>query len=73
MPLADRLRQLRARADLSREMLARMAGISASGLAKIEYGITDPAWGTVLRLAQALGVSVEALADAEPSKEKKGK
>jgi DNA-binding XRE family transcriptional regulator len=71
MPLAKRLKQLRARADLSREMLARTAGISASGLAKIEYGITDPAWGTVLRLARALGVSVEAFADAQPAREKK--
>lgn len=60
----DRLRALRG--EESQERLAARAGISAGTVAKIEQGKVEPSWGTVLALADALGVSTEAFRPALP-------
>lgn len=38
------------------------AGITVAHLSKIERGLTNPTWGTVVALAEAPGVSMAALA-----------
>ncbi|EHR60284.1 helix-turn-helix domain-containing protein [Saccharomonospora cyanea] len=56
------LRELRR--DRGLDEVARGAGMSPETLRKIETGrLPSPAFGTVVRLADALGVSVEELAD----------
>jgi transcriptional regulator with XRE-family HTH domain len=57
------LRHLRGQRGL--DEVAHAAGISPETLRKIETGrLPSPAFGTVVRLADALGVSVATLADA---------
>ncbi|EID53060.1 helix-turn-helix domain-containing protein [Saccharomonospora xinjiangensis] len=56
------LRELRG--DRGLDEVARAATMSPETLRKIETGrLPSPAFGTVVRLADALGVSVEELAD----------
>jgi transcriptional regulator with XRE-family HTH domain len=59
----DRLRSLREAAGMTQEGLARAAQLSVSSVAKLERGGMDPSWSTVLRLAAALGVTVQAFAE----------
>lgn len=55
-----RLKELREKAGLTQEGLARAAGLSSSFVSKIEQRSPDPSWTTVQALARALGVSCEA-------------
>ena len=50
------LKRLRQEADLSQAALAERAGMNVFGVAKIEQGIREPGWGTVLKLAAALSL-----------------
>jgi transcriptional regulator with XRE-family HTH domain len=59
---AGRLRELRERAGLSRQELADKAGMKFGGIRDLEQGLHVPTWATVLALAGALGVGVEAFA-----------
>ncbi|HEU5254152.1 MAG TPA: helix-turn-helix transcriptional regulator [Solirubrobacterales bacterium] len=61
--LGTAVRELRRAADLSQEDLAQAAEIPAPHLALIESGEHDPTWGDMRRVAQALGVSLEALSE----------
>lgn len=64
---SQRLRHLRVKSGLSQDGLARAAGLSTSGVAKLERPGTDPSWSTVLRLSSALGVSPSAFVNEEPN------
>jgi transcriptional regulator with XRE-family HTH domain len=65
---AGRLKALRETAGLTQEQLAEAAGLNRYGLAKLEQGVGQPHWPTVLALAKALGVSVAAFAgEVEPA------
>src|SRR5262245_54646362 len=55
-----RLRELRERAGLTQVQLAERAGLHPQGVVKLERGEREPAWGTVLALMEALGVSCDA-------------
>ncbi len=56
------LKKLRQKKGWSQEKLAREAGISYNTLIKIERGgIKNPKLETVIKLAKALGVSIEKL------------
>jgi transcriptional regulator with XRE-family HTH domain len=57
------VKQQREAAGFSLRMLAARSGISASMISDIERGTKSPTITTVVRLAQALGVSVAALVD----------
>jgi transcriptional regulator with XRE-family HTH domain len=57
------VKQQREAAGLSLRMLAMRSGISASMISDIERGTKSPTVTTVVRLAQALGVSAAALID----------
>lgn len=54
---------LREEAGLSQKELAKRAGISPSGLCRIESGDYDPSWGNMRKVATGLGVSMETLAE----------
>jgi len=56
-----RLKELRQQADLSQEALARLAGTTASSVAKLERGERAPSLDLAGRLADALGVTVDEL------------
>lgn len=58
--IGKRLRELRELAGLTQPALASLAGLSKEGVAGIEQGRRVPGWDTVLALADALGVPLEA-------------
>jgi transcriptional regulator with XRE-family HTH domain len=56
--------QVRLERGLARRQVAHAAGVSLETLAKIEQGrTTDPGFTTVLALAEALGISLDDLAE----------
>ncbi|HEY7153115.1 MAG TPA: helix-turn-helix transcriptional regulator [Gemmataceae bacterium] len=67
--IGKRVRQLRIDRGLSQQALATAAGLSISVVTTIEQGQRDdPRISTVVALARALGIGVDALlSDAAPS------
>jgi transcriptional regulator with XRE-family HTH domain len=58
------LRELRERSGLTQAQLAERAGLHPQGVVKLERGEREPAWATVVALAEALDVDCRAfLAD----------
>ncbi len=53
---------MREKRGISQEALAPTAGITPNTLSLIERGEANPTWGTVLGIADALGVSIGDLA-----------
>lgn len=71
LALAHRLRQMRRARELSQEALAALAGLHPKHLSEIERANKDPRSTTVIRIADALGVSVAELyesADEPPAR-----
>lgn len=65
---AAALKRLREEAGLSQAALAEKAGLNVFGIAKIEQGLREPNWTTVLKLAEALEVECTAFcAGAKPT------
>lgn len=61
-PLGERLAKLRTQAGLSQAELATKAGVLLGRVAHIEQGVSsDPKLSTVCKLADALGVKLDAL------------
>ncbi len=58
-----RLREQRTKCDLTIRELGEKAGISFQAVSRMENGHYDPSWGVAIRLADALGVSLDLLAD----------
>lgn len=61
LSLGERVRTLREERGYSRELLAGLAGLSSSGLKVIETGGSWPQMDTSIRLALALGVTMDEL------------
>jgi len=60
--LAENIKKLRIKKELSQEKLARLADISNNTLIKIETGMAkEPTITTVTKIADALGVSIDEL------------
>jgi putative transcriptional regulator len=59
VPLGNRLKELRARHDLTQEALAGMVGVSRQSIISIEKGRYSPSVTLALRLARILQVPVE--------------
>lgn len=55
---AERLKTLRAAAAISQAELARRIGSAQANIANMELGKREPTWGTLCKLADALGVSI---------------
>jgi len=62
---AQRLRALREAAGLTQTELAERAGLHRQAIAKLELSEREPAWSTVVSLADALGVSLDAFRKAD--------
>jgi transcriptional regulator with XRE-family HTH domain len=56
---AARLASLLGEAGLTAYALARRSGVSKQALSKLLSGDSRPSWDTVVKLADALGVSTE--------------
>jgi transcriptional regulator with XRE-family HTH domain len=52
----ERLRELRAREEISQDGLAHTSGIHSTSIGRIERGGREPRLTTILRLAHGLGV-----------------
>jgi transcriptional regulator with XRE-family HTH domain len=61
---AARLRELREGAGLTQAQLAERAGVHKLTVAKLEQGIREPSWATVLVLSDALGLECTAFKTA---------
>lgn len=61
--IGNRIRSLRRLAKLSQEALSERAGIDRTTLAKIETGSRLPDLATLVRIADALGVSTSSIVD----------
>jgi XRE family transcriptional regulator, regulator of sulfur utilization len=60
--LGAAIRALRIEKDAKQQAVAEAAGITVAHLSKIERGLTNPTWGTVVAIAEALNASMAALA-----------
>lgn len=69
--LSERLKELRARAEMTQQDLARKSGVPLQSVRNYEHGIREPSWIALFRLARALGVSCDAFADCVPDAEPK--
>ena len=61
--LAAVVKQLREERDITQEELAHEAGITVSSLSRIERGLNSPGWITVVKIVDALGVSLAELVE----------
>jgi len=59
--LSNRLREERARLNLTQADLAALVGVSRKTINTVENGVFIPSTVLALRLARALGTSVESL------------
>ncbi len=72
--LGRAIRRLRTERDLSQEELGHLAEIHPTWISHIESGRTNPAWGTVRRIAAVFEVPLSAvvlLAESMPEDEEK--
>lgn len=60
--LGDAIRELRKKRKVTQEDLAHEAGVTVGTLSLIERGKSNPAWGTVKRIAKALHTTMGDLA-----------
>ena len=66
--LGNRLRDWRAKKQLTQAELAELAGVSRKTINTVENGVFVPSVQLALALARALGTSVEALFFLNPAK-----
>jgi len=62
--LGTAIRELRNKKGMTQEATAQGAEITVAHLSGIERGHANPSWGAVVAIAEALGVSISALAKA---------
>jgi len=55
-----RLRELREAKGWTQAQLAERVGFHYQNVARLERGEREPVWGTALKLAEALGVTLDA-------------
>ena len=60
--LGKAIRKLRHERELSQEELGHRAGIHPTWISHIESGRNNPAWGSVRRIAEGLGIKISELA-----------
>lgn len=60
--LGQAIRQLREGRGMTQEQLGHAAGVNLSQVSQLERGVSNPRWGTVVRLAQGLEVEIEDVA-----------
>src|SRR5713101_3950879 len=72
MKFKDKLKQLRIKAELTQQQLAKKAGLTLHSIRNHEQGVRLPSWQAVIRLAKALSVTTDEFAscELEPANEK---
>jgi transcriptional regulator with XRE-family HTH domain len=70
LTFSEKLKRLRERAELTQAALALRAGLSLGIVRDYEQGRKEPAFRSAFRLADALGVSVEAFRECFEIEEK---
>lgn len=71
--LGRAVRELRTARGLTQRQLAEAADTNETWISHIESGRTNPAWGTVARLAAALSVQISELAARAEELERSGR
>jgi transcriptional regulator with XRE-family HTH domain len=61
--LGAAIRELRLAREVTQQDAAQAAGITVAHLSKIERGRTNPTWGTVAAIAEALSVTIAEVAE----------
>lgn len=61
--LGKAVQSLREKAGVDQAALAERAGLPEPLIAEIESGGSDPTWGDMRKVAEALGVTLEALSE----------
>ena len=56
-----KLKYFREKANLSQAQLAKSAGIAVNSYQRYEYGEREPKISTVIRIANALGITIDEL------------
>lgn len=64
-PFANNLRRLRREKDLTQDQLGVLSGISPRHIGKYEIGMALPRIDAAMKIADALGVSLDSLIRAE--------
>jgi transcriptional regulator with XRE-family HTH domain len=62
------IRELRTAQGLTQARLAELANLEPTWISRLEQGRANPSWGTVQRLAAALGETVASLASRAEAK-----
>jgi transcriptional regulator with XRE-family HTH domain len=70
--MGERLRELRLRAGLTQEKLARKADVGNDAVRNWEKGRREPVLSNAVKLADALGCTLDELAGRTPPPRKKG-
>jgi transcriptional regulator with XRE-family HTH domain len=68
--LGERLKLLRTIHGMSLEELAQLTGMTKSYLSKVERGLSEPSFGSVLKLCHAYGITTGQLLGEEASTER---
>jgi transcriptional regulator with XRE-family HTH domain len=71
-PIGRRIREERARREVTIRALARVVGVSPSLISQIETGKSQPSVSTLYGITSALGLSLEDLFDASDGEESAG-
>ncbi|MFL6046621.1 MAG: cupin domain-containing protein [Propionibacteriaceae bacterium] len=71
-PIGPRIREERARREVTIRALARVVGVSPSLISQIETGKSQPSVSTLYGITSALGLSLEDLFDASDGEESAG-
>jgi transcriptional regulator with XRE-family HTH domain len=61
--LGKHIRSIREAKGITQEKLAYENGLSKGNLSKIEMGLVDPQFTTLLKIAEGLGVDIKELVD----------
>ena len=69
--MGQRFKRLRVKADMTQDDLSRAAHVSLAAIRNLEQGVTEPTFTTAIRIARALGVSLDELAKDVPLREPK--
>lgn len=69
--IGNRIRWARDKKNLSQEKLAEIVGLSTTTISHIENGENNPSFYTIAVIAEALGISLDALIAPELPDEKK--
>jgi transcriptional regulator with XRE-family HTH domain len=68
------IKRLRAERGITQEEMAFRADVTIATLSRVERGVTNPAWPTLVKIAEALGIApVELIAAAEAARAAKAR